>query len=208
MRRRQESHLEWFRLTGHHGQVLSLLAVKPLGGFGAGKGAVCPRQMLAGCCLVLKNRSVTKSAVSARFWLSVSDTFQTQLLLTMLHVRGCSGLLSFTPCSSCQPHLLPSPLWRQLLPWIQPGSSLNWIWGIYLQNLIFNPYHCIDLILSIDLPDGAGLGFGRRQGADGCWFGWLYVGASIGGHQTGQRSHPRECGLCLTPSNVTVLCSD
>lgn len=26
MRRRQESHLEWFRLRGHHGQVLSLLA--------------------------------------------------------------------------------------------------------------------------------------------------------------------------------------
>lgn len=29
-RRRQGSHLQWFRLRGHHGQVLSLLAVKPL----------------------------------------------------------------------------------------------------------------------------------------------------------------------------------
>lgn len=120
MRRRQESHLEWFRLRGRHGQVLSLLAVEPLGGFGAGKGAVCPRQMLAGCCLVLKNRSVTKSAVSARFWLSVSDTFQTQLLLTMLHVRGCSGLLAFSPCSAntiSSPPLFGGSFY--------PGSSLD-----------------------------------------------------------------------------------
>lgn len=140
--------------------------------------------MLAGCCLVLKNRSVTKSAVSARFWLSVSDTFQTQLLLMMLRVRGCSGLLSFSPCSSCQHHLLPSPLWRQLLPWIQPGSGLDWILGMYLQNLVFNPqyYHCIALILIFDLSNRAALGLGCEQAVDGCWLGWLYLDTStVGG---------------------------
>lgn len=154
--------------------------------------------MLTGCCLVLKNRSVTKSAVSARFWLSVSDTFQTQLLLTMLRVRGGSGLLFLSPGSSCQHHLLLS--WRQLLPWVQLGSSLDWILGIYLQIFVFNPLYCpcIDLIFNFNLSNRAGLGFGCEQGADGCWFGWLYLGTSTGGHQIGQNSHSRERGLSDT----------
>lgn len=114
-RRDQRSHLQWFKLGGHHGQVLSLLAVKPLvRAWSKAKGVVCARQMLAGCCLVLKNRSVTKSAAPARFLLSGSGTFQTQLLLAMLRVGGGSGLPSLSPRSSCQHPLLPAARWRRL----------------------------------------------------------------------------------------------
>lgn len=39
----------------------------------------------------------------------------------------------------------------------------------------------MDLILNFDLSNRAGLCFGHEQGPDGCWFGWLYLGTSIGG---------------------------
>ena len=115
-RRRQGSHLQWFGLRGRRGQVLSLLAVKPLVRAWSKREGVYAQQRLTGCCLVLKNSSITKSAASARFLLSLSDTFQTQLLLAMLRVKGCSGLPSLSPCAGCQHHLLPTALWRRLFP--------------------------------------------------------------------------------------------
>lgn len=141
---------------------------------------VCARQMLTGCCLVLKNRSVTKSAASARFLLSGSDTFETQLLFVMLRVKGCLRAALLFPLFQLPTSSLPPLLFEEGFSSADALRSFGWTFvdvcaEFSIASLTLSLYW-----FGIAKRDGqCGVGFGYGQGADGCWFGWLYLGTSV-----------------------------
>lgn len=100
---------------------------------------VCAQQILTGCCLVLKNRSVTRSAASARLLLSGSDTFETQLLFVMLRVKGCLRAALLFPLFQLPTSSSPHCSLKKAFPLLMHSIALAGPLWMYVQNWVLHP---------------------------------------------------------------------